>query len=111
MHPVLFARGEMPATPVTFVTPDTWKVHQAALDGHARTFAESAGFEPRAGRHLLLPRPDGSLAGVLFALEAETDSNKDLFRPGALPGLLPAGCYRFANTPHDARLGALAFGL
>ena len=36
MHPVLFAPGEMPAIPVTFVTPETWKVHQAALDGHAR---------------------------------------------------------------------------
>jgi leucyl aminopeptidase len=28
-----------------------------------------------------------------------------------LPSLLPAGTYRFANTPHDARLAALAFAL
>jgi leucyl aminopeptidase len=28
-----------------------------------------------------------------------------------LPGLLPAGTYRFANAPHDARLAALAFAL
>src|SRR5581483_5403200 len=33
------------------------------------------------------------------------------FRPGALPGLLPAGTYRFANAPHDTRLAALAFAL
>src|SRR4051794_17174717 len=111
MHPVLFAPGEMPAIPVTFVTPETWKVHQAALGGHARTFAESAGFEPRAGRHLLLPGPDGTIAGVLFGLEATDETNRDPFRPGALPGILPAGSYRFANAPHDARLGALAFAL
>jgi leucyl aminopeptidase len=28
-----------------------------------------------------------------------------------LAGLLPAGTYRFANSPHDARLAALAFAL
>ncbi|MBA4037515.1 MAG: leucyl aminopeptidase, partial [Bradyrhizobium sp.] len=31
--------------------------------------------------------------------------------PGALPGLLPPGVYRFANAPHDARLATLAFAL
>jgi leucyl aminopeptidase len=34
-----------------------------------------------------------------------------LFRPGALPGLLPPGLYRFANAPHDLRLATLAFVL
>src|SRR6202035_4720927 len=29
--------------------------------------------------------------------------------PGKLAGLVPAGIYRFANAPHDASLGALAF--
>ena len=28
-----------------------------------------------------------------------------------LSGLLPAGAYRFANTPHDSKLAALAFAL
>src|SRR5207237_620485 len=45
------------------------------------------------------------------ALEDAHDPGKDLFRPGALPGLLPGGAYRFGNAPHDARLGALAFAL
>jgi leucyl aminopeptidase len=34
-----------------------------------------------------------------------------LFRPGALPGLLPPGVYRFANAAHDTRLAVLAFAL
>jgi leucyl aminopeptidase len=96
----------MPATPVTFVTPETWKVHQSALDGPARKFTESAGFEPRAGRHLLLPGPDGAVTGVLFGLEGKDETNKDLFRPGALPGVLPAGsCGGLFPGEHGFRAG------
>jgi len=97
--------------PVTFVTAATWTEARDRLDGRSRAFAGAAGFEAKAGRHLLLPGPDGGLAGVLFGLENADDKSKDLLRPGALPGLLPAGTYRFANAPHDARLAALAFGL
>src|SRR5437763_1912826 len=111
MHPIFFPRGQVPAVPVTFVTPDTWSEIRAALDAPARSFAYAAGFEPKPGQHLLLPGPDGTLAGVLFALDASDDPAKDLFRPGALPGVLPGGAYRFGNAPHDARLAALAFAL
>ena len=48
---------------------------------------------------------------MLFGLEDESSKSRDPFRPGALPGLLPPGIYRFANAPHDARLAALAFAL
>ena len=41
----------------------------------------------------------------------QTSPTKDRFLPGRLPGLLPAGTYRFANAPHDTRLAALAFAL
>jgi leucyl aminopeptidase len=109
---VLVASGSAPATvPVTFVTAATWAQFRDRLDARSRAFAGAAGFEPKAGRHLLLPGPDGGLAGVLFGLENAEDASKDLLRPGALPTLLPAGTYRFANAPHDARLAALAFAL
>jgi leucyl aminopeptidase len=112
MHPVFLAPGEAAASvPVSFVTSANWPELRDRLDGRQRAFAAAAGFEPKAGRHLLLPGPDGGLAGVLFALEPAEDPHKDLFAPGALPGLLPAGAYRFANVPHDARLAALAFAL
>ena len=111
MHPTFFPRGEVPAVPMTFVTPATWGEVRSALDTRARTFAGAAGFEPKPGRHLLIPGADGALAGVLFALEAAEDPGKDLFRPGALPGILPNGAYRFGNAPHDARLATLAFAL
>src|SRR5258708_32766452 len=109
MHPVFLPRGHSATTvPVTFVNAATWRDLRERLDARARAFADAAGFEPKAGRHLLLPAADGALAGVLFALEAEDDASKDLFWPGALAPLLPAGAYRFANAPHDSRLAALA---
>ncbi|HEY6257351.1 MAG TPA: leucyl aminopeptidase family protein [Xanthobacteraceae bacterium] len=97
--------------PVTFVTAATWPEIRNQLDARSRAFTDAAGFEPKAGRHLLLAGADGGLEGVLFGLENAGDPAKDLLRPGALPGLLPAGTYRFANAPHDARLAALAFAL
>ena len=111
LHPVFFARGEVAAVPITFVTSANWPQVRPSLDPRQRAFADASGFEPLAGRHLLLPGADGNLAGVLFALEPADEPHKDLFRPGALPGLLPAGGYRFANTAHDPRLAALAFAL
>jgi leucyl aminopeptidase len=108
---VFVTPGSVAATPVTFVTAATWTQIRGQLDARSRTYADAAGFEPLAGRHLLLPGPDGGLAGVLFGLEDADASSKDLLRPGALPALLPAGTYRFANAPHDARLAALAFAL
>jgi leucyl aminopeptidase len=111
MHPAFLARGAAPAVPITFVTAATWAEHRAQLDARGRAFAEAAGFEPKAGRHLLLPARDGALGGVLFGLENADDPLKDAFRPGALATVLPAGAYRFANAPHDARLAALAIAL
>ena len=58
-----------------------------------------------------MPKADGTIAGVLFGIEANDEPVKDLLRPGQLVTLLPAGLYRFANAPHDARLAALSFAL
>lgn len=99
------------AIPITFVTRTNWDQIKEALPAHARQFAAANGFAAKPGKHLALPDTDGSLAGVLFGLEDEGATSRDPFRAGSLPGLLPPGVYRFANTPHDARLAALAFAL
>jgi leucyl aminopeptidase len=109
MSSVFVAHGTADAIPIWFVTTTTYADVRNRLDAGARAFADAAGFEPKAGRLLLLPGKAG-LGGVLFGLEA-TDDVKDLFLPGRLPQLLPEGIFRFANAPHDARLGALAFAL
>ena len=110
MHPI-FAKPGDPAAPIMFVTAATFDQAIEVVDDRERTFIRAAGYEPKPGRHLVVPGPDGKLAGVLFGLENSDEPVKDLFRPGQLSTLLPQGTYRFANTPHDARLAALAFAL
>ena len=107
MHPVFAATSER-GTPIWFVHADNAESILAGFGDRERAFAKAAGFEAKPGRLLLIPAQDGKLAGVLFGLERPGDPT-DAFRPGALVGLLPAGTYRFANAPHDARLAALAF--
>jgi leucyl aminopeptidase len=108
MHPVFVARSKA-AQPIWFVTPATFNKVVGGLNKQARAFVKAAGFQPKPGRHLMLPSASGT-AGVLFGLESEK-ADKNAFLPGLLPGVLPAGTYRFANAPHDARLAALAFAL
>jgi leucyl aminopeptidase len=110
MHRIFAAPGT-PAVPIRFVTPKSWAEVRAGLDAATCAFADAAGFEPRAGRHLLLPARDGGLAGVLFGLDMPDTPARDPFLPGRLPGLLPKGTYRFADPPGDVRLAALAFAL
>lgn len=109
MDSIFVSRGTAAATPIWFVTAETYADVRKLIGGEACAFADAVGFEPKSGRHLLLPGKAG-LGGVLFGLEAASDVN-DPFLPGRLPQLLPDGVYRLANDAHDARLAALAFAL
>jgi leucyl aminopeptidase len=111
MHPVFAQSGEAPSVPILFVNAANFDQATEAIDDRERTFLRASGFEPKPGRHLIVPGPNGELAGVLFAIERPDEPVKDPFRPAQLVGLLPPGLYRFANAPHDARLAALAFAL
>jgi len=99
------------AIPITFVTKSSWDAIRETLPPVQRQFATANGFAGKPGAYLALPAPDGTIAAVLFGLEDSGAKSWDPFRPGALPGLLPPGTYRFENAPHDARLAALAFAL
>ncbi|WP_407176986.1 leucyl aminopeptidase family protein [Bradyrhizobium sp. STM 3562] len=99
------------AVPVLFVSKSTWETTRATLSPSALQFAAANGFAAKPGACLTLPDADGGIAQVVFGLEDATAKSRDPFRPGALPGLLPAGSYSFANAPHDARLATLAFAL
>jgi leucyl aminopeptidase len=109
MDSIFVSRGAADAIPIWFVTAASYPDIRERLDTAMRGFADAAGFEPKAGRHLLLPGKNG-LGGMLFGLEG-ADETRDLFLPGRLAQLLPDGVYRFANEPHDARLAALAVAL
>ena len=111
MPPVFETAPAASAIPITFATRTTWDAVSAGLSVQARQFALANGFTAKAGKCLILPSPEGQIAQVIFGLDEESSKSRDLFRAGSLPGLLPAGVYRFANAPHDARLAALAFAL
>lgn len=110
MHPIFAAAGE-PSIPILFVNAATFEDIVRGVDDREQVYIRATGYEPKPGRRLIVPKSDGTLAGVLFGIEAADAPVKDLFRPGALVGLLPPGTYRFANAPHDGRLAALAFAL
>jgi leucyl aminopeptidase len=111
MHPILTSAGDTQAIPIWFAGAGNLAAVTSKIGGHAAAFAKAAGFDGKPGQHLLMPGGGGKLAAVLFGLEAADDPTKNPFLPARLCGLLPAGTYRFANAPHDARLGALAFAL
>jgi len=113
MDPIFSTRATAEAIPIWFVTGANYADVQRLIGAEASAFAKAAGFEPKAGRQLLLPgKKDAgaALGGVLFGIDA-TDDSKDPFVAGRLPQHLPDGIYRFANEPSDARLAALAFAL
>jgi leucyl aminopeptidase len=111
MHSVFETAPAASAIPITFATRASWQAICAGLPAQARTFAQANGFAAKPGACLTLPSADGQIAQVVFGIEDATSKFTDPFRPGLLPGLLPAGVYRFANAPQDARLAALAFAL
>jgi leucyl aminopeptidase len=104
MHPIFVTRSKA-AQPIWFVTAGNFRKTSDSLAARDRAFVKAASFEPKPGRHLILPG-----GGVLFGLEAEKE-HRNAFLPGLLPGVLPAGSYRFANSSHDIRLATLAFAL
>jgi leucyl aminopeptidase len=110
MHPI-FTKASDSSVPILFVTAANFDKTTEIIDDRERNFLRAAGYEPKPGRHLVMPGLDGKLAGVLFGLENDDAPVKDLFRPGAMATLLPPGTYHFANAPYDARLAALSFAL
>ena len=111
MHPMFVKAADGATIPILFVNAATFEGVVQKVDDREQVYIRATGYEPKPGRHLIVPKSDGTLAGVLFGIEAADAPVKDLFRPGQLVTLLPPGIYRFANAPHDARLAALAFAL
>src|SRR5262249_57421505 len=85
MHRIFVSPGDPAAVAIRCVTPATWPDVRAGLDAPMRAFADAAGFEPRAGRHLMLPAADGALAGVPFAVDSEDKPARHPVSGGSLP--------------------------
>jgi leucyl aminopeptidase len=84
------------------------------LTAAQKTWAEAHGARARGGlRHVLVPAPEGRLAGVVLWLDAERSGRPE--RPelviGHLPRVLPTGLYHLADDALDQELAAVAWGL
>jgi leucyl aminopeptidase len=97
------------SAPIWFVSTENWDEVRGAIGETAARFAGACGFEPKPGRVQLLPDANGALSGVLFGQGSANAGDRDPLAPGKLATTLPAGDWRFANSPGDARLAALGF--
>jgi len=82
----------------------------ASLTDADVAWAQANDFNGEAGRTMLLPCADGSIAGALFGLGNEAGGHAPL-ASGALARALPAGNWRFASTPADAENATLGLML
>jgi leucyl aminopeptidase len=79
----------------------------AELPLRQAAWAKANQFKAESGRVLVCPDEQGQVAQVLLGLGG--DEPPDLFLPGKLARLLPAGTYSFAGGIGDERLAALGW--
>ena len=97
------AGKSVPITPVTTPEFKGWlKAQRAAV----RNWVEAVRFEPKPGKHVLLPASDGALARVLLCVE----SGGDIWSYGGLPTGLPRGTYRIDGLSDAASATRAALG-
>ncbi|MGB6389100.1 MAG: leucyl aminopeptidase family protein [Methyloceanibacter sp.] len=97
-----------PALPLWFIaSKDDSSLKQ--LTDAQRNWLEARSWLPKSGAVLLLPDAGGGVAGALFGVGDENWAVDAPLLPGALPGALPPGDYRFASALPDPELATLAW--
>src|SRR6476661_950909 len=104
---LLLERGSE-ALPIWFVAAKDDSQLQG-LTEIQRNWFEARGWSPKAGAVLLLPNESGGIAGALLGTGGEDWASQSPLLPGALPGALPPGDYRFASKLPDPELATLAW--
>lgn len=105
-----FALPSTDAIPIRLVGTRAWS-EQSTRSAPWRVQAAAVGFEPKAGRHCLLPPSEDSSGEVLFGLGDEDASQPDPFASGRLAAILPPGRYRFRPETPGLDQAALAWSL
>ena len=85
-----------------------------ALTPEQRSWLKANSFKGAARRFLLLPSPDGGIAGALLGLGPPQGAKAEpaALQVGLLPALLPAGGYHLeTDLGAESELAATAFGL
>ena len=110
---LLPADGKKKSIPIWLARNAAW-VREAPLTPAQKAWVEAQGFKGAPRKHLLLPGPDGSLAGAVLGLgEARAGDPMDRaeLAIGHLAGVLPPGRYHLADEVADGELAAVAWGL
>ena len=110
---LLAADAKKKSVPVWLARNSRW-AREAPLSEAQRTWAEAQGFKGAARKHVLLPGPDGTLAGAALGLGEERAGDpmeKPELAVGLLPNMLPPGCYHLADDLAEPELAAVAWGL
>ena len=107
------ATAKKKSIPIWLARDARW-VREAALSDAQKAWAEAQGFKGTGRRHLLLPGPEGELAGVALGL-GEARASDPMDRPelalGQLAGTLPPGLYHLAQDVEAPELAGVAWGL
>ena len=110
---LLAADAKKRSIPVWLARNAGW-LREAPLTPAQKAWVEAQGFKGGARKHLLLPGPEGALAGIVLGLgEARVGDpmDKPELAVGHLPGVLPSGCYHLADNLGDPELATVAWGL
>src|SRR6476620_1427591 len=92
--------------PIFAVTPA--HIETGTLDPVALDWARKAGYKAESGSLLLVPGPDGQLAGALFGLGKNPSESP--YITGKLARSLPEGDWHIETAPLTANRLALGFG-
>jgi leucyl aminopeptidase len=110
---LLAADTSKTSIPVWLARNALW-LREAPLSQAQRSWVEAQGFKGAARKHVLLPGPEGALAGVVLGLGEERAGDpmeKPELAVGLLPAILPPGCYHLADDLAEPELAAVAWGL
>ncbi|HKZ97275.1 MAG TPA: leucyl aminopeptidase family protein [Hyphomicrobiaceae bacterium] len=102
------------ATPVWLVSDAEPLTAKTTLGEAERRWLEAVAFTSAAKKQALVPRPDGTLAGVALGLgngAAGEPSGPSQLLVGQLAASLPPGVYRLEDDCRESELAALAWGL
>jgi leucyl aminopeptidase len=102
------------SVPIWFARNDRWTA-EAPLSGAQRAWLDALGFKGAARKHVLLPGPDGVLAGAVLGLGEQGTGDPIMDQPelalGLLASALPPGCYHLADDLAEPERAAIAWGL
>jgi leucyl aminopeptidase len=110
---LLAADAKRKSIPIWLARNAGW-LREAPLTGAQKAWVEAQGFKGNARKHLLLPGPEGALAGVVLGLgeaRAGDPMDKPALAVGHLASVLPPGCYHLADELSEPELAAVAWGL